>query len=256
MKTLFYISILFCVYSCDCISHKDIDLEVSPQKKHWVFTGSPYLFQVNIDTNARGSRTIPSIEITHQSTAFRQVLHPNSVPSEMFLDSNDIVKTVDVNFDSYPDIMVLNWLSTNLQTDYDYWLFDSVATAFVRDTQLTGYWNPTFDSINKTITSKARIGCCDYENYLLSWTNDSLHILEKENISANPLEPHPNNLYFYQEIRINEEWYIGKAHLQRLEVIDTVYNGSGSLHFLKSIPINGDWYLAHGKYIKKILDND
>ena len=242
MRFLFYFLLLSLLYQCNTPSTTWHNLNYKQ------ITYAPYHFQLLLDTNVRGQRIVPYIDITSTKGYFSQRIYPTDVPFEEYLEDSTILQFRDVNFDGYPDIMVLNWLSTNYQKSYDYWRYEPNLDSFISDTCLTPYWNPIFDSTTQTIISKSRIGCCDYDNYTLNWRNDTVFILEQESISQDIITP-PHHFYYYQEVWINDKQYIGEGILKMISdsiFIDSTQNTP--LHFSKNISINLQLYWVEGDY--------
>jgi transcriptional regulator with XRE-family HTH domain len=130
----------------------------------------------------------------------------------------------DMNFDGNPDIRTLNWLSTNLQTTYWYWLYDETNQQFQLDTTLEEIRNPDFNPAKKTIHTWWSDGYQNSGHAIYKWKENKLQLIAEETetwgIDSNA-----------SGILITERMIDGEIKVTEREVkkrtLDYLHNGAG-----------------------------
>ncbi|MGL4596597.1 MAG: XAC2610-related protein [Bacteroidia bacterium] len=156
-------------------------------QKTWTLKDKQYSFVATIDTVLCGGisgeycPTVTAIHIyTLDDKKQIQTIIPEQFLFDGFLDSSIVFAVEDMNFDGNTDIRLLKWASTNTQTTYCYWLYDSVTGKFERDTALDVLRNPAFDSTTKTIHTWWRDGFYSSGHALYEWHENKLRLIAEE----------------------------------------------------------------------------
>lgn len=88
----------------------------------------------------------------------------------------------DVNFDGQPDL-VLTVAQGNVNSQYDYWLYQPQKQQFVRNAQfskLLGGYEIIYNKQQQEITTSARFSCCEYEHTTYAYKGGQLKLLRKK----------------------------------------------------------------------------
>jgi len=167
----------------------------------WRFNTNNHSFDVIIDTIRLTESTdyydlsVTKIEIYDRSiNALVQTIETNKFRHESFLDSTMVFIIEDMNFDGYPDIRLLSWVSTSFYTSYQYWFYDSKYGLFVRDTTFEKFINPYFDPEKETFHTYWRYGFNEFGHAIYEWRNNKLELIVKEIESWGPEDGVPGTL--------------------------------------------------------------
>lgn len=153
----------------------------------WKFKEGDREIEVHVDssncgiTDVKECISITKIEVfSNKQKKIKQSikLNPKSFPS--YLESNFLVSFEDVNFDGYKDLCILNWLSIEHQTTYNYWFFDSTKGKYVRNKMYDEIRNPFFDTKNKTIHSWWRVGLNEFGHALYQLKDGKLELIVEQ----------------------------------------------------------------------------
>lgn len=118
---------------------------------------------------------------------------------ETFHDSANVVGFDDVNFDGFTDIRILVWTSINLQTQYEFWVYDPTRKKFLKNEELYELLNPCFDPVHKTVHSHWRSGFMGMGHALHHWKQNKLELLAEE-YEVRGIDPNQPGSYVKTEI--------------------------------------------------------
>jgi hypothetical protein len=205
------------------------DTTTSQKKVTWAFIKNNQQFIVTIDSvlcgglNGRYCTTVKKVDIFNLANDKKiQTIIPEQYLFESYIDSSLVVGIEDMNFDGNTDIRILNWISTNLQTTYWYWLYDETTQQFQRDSTLDEIRSPDFNAINKTIHTSYSEGYQLFGHALYKWKGNKLQLIaeETENWGLDPNAP---------GILTTERMINGKMKVTEREVkkktLDYLHNG-------------------------------
>ncbi len=163
-----------------------ISLASFAQKK-WTTADHYHFFVLTIDTSLCESQrnqlcqTINKIEISEKGDKQNtQTIIPIDTLFLPFFDSSFVFVVEDVNFDGQNDIRLLGNLTANMQTEYNYWLYDKTTGQFKTDTNLNKLSNPRFNPTNKTIHTWWRNGASHNGHALYTWNNNQIVLIAQE----------------------------------------------------------------------------
>lgn len=89
------------------------------------------------------------------------------------------LRAIDVNFDGYKDLVLLDWYGATGNKGYSFYTFDRLSTSFIFNTDLGGLENPQFDDTNKRIRTHSVGGMAGniYRNETYKYENGKLKLI-------------------------------------------------------------------------------
>ena len=172
------LNLLLCV-ACAVFSN------VALAQKPLTFSDSLFFYRVVLDTNTLVSdyqectaKSITVLRVKDQKPVQTIKLDDDVFPCYWTEDEYFVVE--DVNFDGRNDIRLLQSMGARGNTSYLFWLYDTAAKHFARDTVLETLPNPYVDAKEKKITSYWSVGCCEYGTDVYDYQNGQLVLYEEE----------------------------------------------------------------------------
>ena len=162
-------------------------------QKPLTFSDSLFFYRVVLDTNTLVSdyqectaKSITVLRVKDQKPVQIIKLDDDAFPCYWTEDEYFIVE--DVNFDGRNDIRLLKSMGARGNTSYLFWLYDTAAKHFARDTALEMLPNPYVDRNEKKITSYWSLGCCEYGTEVYDYKNGKLELYEEESMHLDIVE--------------------------------------------------------------------
>lgn len=137
---------------------------------------TPYTFKLIADPETNTIQKI-KVYLPGQDEA-EQILDAEQTESPY--RNSTYFKTVDVNFDGYQDIGLLNWWGATGNEGWRFWRFDPTTKLFIEDKQLAELGRPEFDAKTQTIRSFTKGGWCLFTTTTYKYDNGKLRAIEEE----------------------------------------------------------------------------
>ena len=113
---------------------------------------------------------------THQEIVVNDA-QPTPKPS-------DALKIEDCNFDGYPDLLLMQFLTAGPNVPYFYWIYNPKTLLFEPNTDLEGITSPKFDPKRKCIVSEWRNGAANYGKDTYKFINGKPVLIEQDEIKS------------------------------------------------------------------------
>lgn len=110
-------------------------------------------------------------------------------------DSTYLFIIEDVNFDGYEDFGIQTSLSVRLDRNYQFWLYDTLAGNFKKDTCLSDIMNPEFHPKREVVCSFHHDGSMDHGFSKYRWNHDSLMLFDELSYNEGPVEKSRRGLF-------------------------------------------------------------
>lgn len=141
-----------------------------------------YLDGVKLDIYDKGMHKLQSLEIV---TDLSEDEYTSKDNAELIRDS---FEAVDVNFDGYPDIRILDIQDAG-NTFYCYFVYEPTSGRFSYHKQLSGLAQPEFDEKGKTVNSYLRSSAIEYVEETYCWDDSgNLYIIRRRYATYNDKE--------------------------------------------------------------------
>lgn len=96
--------------------------------------------------------------------------------------SSSVLKPVDVNFDGYLDLLILNNCGATGNCSYDFYLYDQTTNQFLKNSFLTnlgGFKLDQIDSVKKQITASWKSSVADWEQATYQYQGGQYMLIKK-----------------------------------------------------------------------------
>jgi hypothetical protein len=137
------------------------------------FSGQPDNTFSNLDiTEGSGTEEIQTIE----DTTDPGLISPAPI--------QNVLATVDANFDGYQDLQLLSQCGGTGNCSYDFYLYDPKANQFVHNDFLSNLSTPSFDQAKKQVTTSSNGSASDWQNETYRYENDGRYTLIHREVST------------------------------------------------------------------------
>jgi len=92
----------------------------------------------------------------------------------------DVLATVDANFDSYNDLQILSNCGGTGNCSYDFYLYDPAANKFIHNDFLSNLSSPGFHDENKQVTTHSHGSASDWENDTYQYEEGRYTLIRQE----------------------------------------------------------------------------
>jgi len=130
--------------------------------------------------NASGVHVLDRIEVAREgeTTPFQTISPVNSsLPNSV---ANYGFEVIDLNFDGYLDLRVINFLPAGSNTPYENWLWSVSKGKFVASPALDKITSPQFDADAQEITSHWRSSAAEQGTDVYAYDGDALVLVRRE----------------------------------------------------------------------------
>lgn len=128
--------------------------------------------------------SLGNIDITegNSSEVIQTIVNTTSYDATL-TKAEDIIVPIDVNFDGYLDLPILNDCGATGNCSYGFYLYDPTTSQFVKNSFLTnlgGFKPDSVDSAKKQITASWNSSAADWEADIYQYQNNKYILVQKE----------------------------------------------------------------------------